>query len=68
MARPGRPRSTPRANSPQARSAIRAAYQSFSADWKGTAAITTSVSSKVNPNRDSGGTARPLNPLSDHSR
>ncbi len=61
-ARPGLPRSTPRAKSPPARRAARPRYQSFSDDWKGTAATTTSASSKVNPKSERGGTGRPLKP------
>lgn len=60
IARPGLAAQHPRANSALSRRAARPAYQSFSEEPNGTAATTTSVSSKVKPNSDSGGTARPL--------
>ncbi len=60
IALPGRPRSTPRAKRAQPASRSSPTYQSFSIAWNGTAATTVSLSSKVRPNSDSGGTARPL--------
>ncbi len=64
MARPGRPRSTPRANSPAPTSRTTPRNQSRSSAPNGTPAITrgSGVSVKANPNSSIGGTGRPLWP------